>query len=522
MNNENDPVYDFLKKDTIPARKETVKVGYKLIVADDDKEVHDITVLTLKNFTFENKSLQFIHTYSGKETMEALRDNPDTAVILLDVVMEEIDAGLKVVKFIRNELKNSQIRIILRTGQPGEAPEERIISEYDINDYKLKTELTVQRMYTSLYSALRSYRDIMRLEKNKRGLLKIIESSASLFEKNTLSEFLIAILNQLSGFYEESDSKIYISEQIKSDNDGFVYKKDNVSRVIIAATGKYKHLIGSDINCIDELDDIKKLIGEMESNNKSLDYTNNGFLIAHISPDENKNYIFIEGERQKYDFELINTFLTAYSTALGTYETNHVLIDTQKDVIYALGGIIENHFKSIANHVRRVAEMVYLISLRAGIPKHQCEMIRIAATMHDIGMINIPEELVQKPGKLTDAEFEKLKGHPTDGFDYLMFSKIDVFKVAAVIARHHHEKFDGSGYPDKLKGDSIPLPARIMAVADVFDSLTHEKCYKEKWPVEKAIELINYESGKHFDPEIVKIFNDNINEIMEIQTAYPD
>jgi diguanylate cyclase (GGDEF)-like protein len=144
---------------------------WKILIVDDERAVHRATELALRNFTFESKPLTFVSAYSGEEGKHFIANShQDTAIMLLDVVMETHDAGLKVAKYIREELQNRQVRIILRTGQPGEAPEESVILDYDINDYKLKVELTRQRLITTVIAALRSYRDILTIEHQKLEL----------------------------------------------------------------------------------------------------------------------------------------------------------------------------------------------------------------------------------------------------------------------------------------------------------------------------------------------------------------
>ncbi len=148
---------------------------WKIILVDDEEKVHQVTKFALDNFTFENKSLIILSAYSGEEAKTIINNNPDTALILLDVVMETTDSGLKVVKYIREELKNQSVRIILRTGQPGEAPEESVILEYDINDYKTKLELTQQKLFTTIIAGLRSYRDVIAVEKSHQELGKLYQ-----------------------------------------------------------------------------------------------------------------------------------------------------------------------------------------------------------------------------------------------------------------------------------------------------------------------------------------------------------
>lgn len=178
---------DFLKEDKIETKQALKTI--KIVIADDDVEVHSITKMILRDFTFEGHGLEFIDTYSGVEAKSVLKENPDIAVLFLDVVMEKHHSGLEVVDYLRNTLGNNMTRIVLRTGQPGEAPEDKVIRDYDINDYRLKTEMTVQRLTTTLYNALRNYRDLKRIDKHRKGLEKIIQASASLFKHNSMDDF---------------------------------------------------------------------------------------------------------------------------------------------------------------------------------------------------------------------------------------------------------------------------------------------------------------------------------------------
>lgn len=141
----------------------TAKEGWKVLIVDDEREVHAVTRLALMGIEFEGRGLQFISAFSRQEAEQLLTEHDDIAIVLLDVVMETDDAGLQVAKFIRDTIGNRRSRIVLRTGQPGQAPERHVVMHYDINDYKAKTELTAQKLFTCVMSALRSYRDIMRV-----------------------------------------------------------------------------------------------------------------------------------------------------------------------------------------------------------------------------------------------------------------------------------------------------------------------------------------------------------------------
>jgi two-component system, sensor histidine kinase and response regulator len=169
--------------------QKTDKEKWKVLIVDDEKDVHDITRLVLRNFSFDDRELEFISAYSGKEAMHLLKENNDIALIILDVVMETTDAGLQVAKYIRENLKNHFIRIVLRTGQPGEAPEEEVIRNYDINDYKAKASLTSTQLFTAIFTSLRSYRDIITIESFRKNLEeKVTERTKELIQAKKAAE----------------------------------------------------------------------------------------------------------------------------------------------------------------------------------------------------------------------------------------------------------------------------------------------------------------------------------------------
>src|SRR3954469_21679261 len=162
--------------------------GWKVAVIDDDPAVHDGTRFALYDYTLNGQGLEILSAHSAAEGRELLRAHKEIAVVLLDVVMETEGAGLELVGFIRTELKNETVRIILRTGQPGQAPELRVIVDYDINDYKAKTELTADRLFTAMTAALRSYQQIQRMVETRRGLEIIIDAASTLYDFKSMQK----------------------------------------------------------------------------------------------------------------------------------------------------------------------------------------------------------------------------------------------------------------------------------------------------------------------------------------------
>ncbi len=505
---------DFLQDDTEEEEMEE-KDTYKVIIADDDDEIHRVTKMILRDFEFEGKALEFIDTYSGDETMKVLADHPDTAIILLDVVMERSHAGLEVVEHLRHVLKNGLTRIVLRTGQPGEAPEEKIIRDFDINDYRLKTELTVKRLNTTLYSALRNFRDLKRLERHRNGLEKIIQTSARLFEHNTLKEFLMSILEELSNFNTDHADMLYIREDSGKASNGFVTMEKSNKNTIVAATGKYEDFVGKEIEAIPDLNFINKWMHTDRDVNSIIHPVDNGVMIQSSGKSHLSNYIYIEGDKGGFDMELIQLFLANYSIALDNYILNNMVNTTQKEIVFALGEIVDSHHEETGSHVKRISEMMYQFCLCNHYSYSESEVVKVASTMHDLGKIAIPDKILKKPGRLDTDEFEVIKSHTTHGYKILNNSDLEVLKIAADIALNHHEKFDGSGYPAGKKGREIPLNARMLSIIDVFDAMTHRRIYKEAVSQEETLAYINSQKGVHFDPNLVDVFINNLETIVK-------
>ncbi|WP_187170337.1 ATP-binding response regulator [Salidesulfovibrio onnuriiensis] len=168
-------------------REETGLSAWKLMIVDDQEDVHNMTRLVLGDFTFEGRGLEFLSAYSGREAKKLISEHPDTAVMLLDVVMEDNQAGLDVAKFIRAEACNRLTRIILRTGQPGQAPERKVVTELDINDYKQKTELTAQKLFTAVTTAIRSFRDLLLIEEGRKSMHLLALSVAHQVRNRTVA-----------------------------------------------------------------------------------------------------------------------------------------------------------------------------------------------------------------------------------------------------------------------------------------------------------------------------------------------
>lgn len=489
---------------------------WKVLVVDDDPSIHEVTLIALRNFEFDGRGLCFLHAYTANQARELLRLEPDIALALVDVVMEHEHAGLELVRWMRQELHNKHVRIILRTGQPGQAPEIKVIRDYDINDYKEKTDLTAQKLYSTLYTGLRAYRDMMALEANRHGLLHIVQASGNIARIQHIGRFIQATLEQLTGLLYLDHSSLYIGCDC-------IAVEGSLDRlVIVAATGRFESCVGQ--NPVDVLEPsiiapITESIRHQRSIARGSTYV--GFLRARAQRNE---IILLTGPRplDKDDVNLIEMFM--HNIAV-TYE-NAVLREdieaTQRDMVYMLGEAVESRSRETGQHVRRVGEYCRLIALGIGLSEHEATILHIAAPLHDFGKITISDHILHKPGPLTPEEWAVMQTHAQAGAELLRRSPREILQVASLVAAQHHERWDGSGYPNRLKGEAIHIYARICAIADVFDALASRRAYKEPWAMRQVFEYLAKAKGSHFEPRLVEWVMANPKLMLNVLATYPD
>lgn len=203
-------------------------------------------------------------------------------------------------------------------------------------------------------------------------------------------------------------------------------------------------------------------------------------------------------------------------------ERTQAIQDTRLQVVRRLGRAAEYRDNETGLHIIRMSKVAFVLGKAAGMDAEECELLLNASPMHDIGKIGIPDHILLKPGKLSPEEWKTMKTHTRIGADILSGDDSDLMRMAHDIALTHHEKWDGTGYPGGISGEIIPLTGRITALADVFDALTSERPYKAAWSIDKAINYIQEQSGQHFDPELVRLFQKNLPEIIEIMEQYAE
>lgn len=488
---------------------------WKILIVDDEPDVHNVTTFMIKGAEYLGRKFEFLHAYSAAEARQVLSGHKDIAVILLDVVMETEDSGLRLVKFIREELGNRSVRIVLRTGQPGKAPAARVILEYDINDYKEKTELTLEKMLVTVISALRSYHFITVMDNNRKGLKKIIEASSDIFERQSLQKLCSGVLAQLTSILDLRDDAMY------SHASGLTASGIKGQPVILAATGHFGKYIDQPITKVDA--SLVHIALEMARTQPRGFFCEDGKCAWYFkSQTGSENFLYFEMAKDlnENDHDLLALFFTNVSLAFDNLFLNRGIEDTQKEIIFHIAEAMECRSAETGSHVRRVAEYAKLLALKYGLTEEEAEMLKLASTPHDLGKIGIPDAILNKPGNLTAEEYATIKTHVYRGHDLLMSSPSPIIQAAALIVLLHHERWDGLGYPQGLKGEEIHIHGRIIGVADVFDALSNKRVYHEAWTWEEVFNHFREERGKHFDPKLVDILLENQEAFKAIWSRY--
>jgi response regulator RpfG family c-di-GMP phosphodiesterase len=492
---------------------------WKVLIVDDEPEVHAVTKLALGDFVFQEKDLEFISAFDGEEAKKMFREHNDIAVVLLDVVMETDDAGLKVAEFIRNDMDNHFTRIILRTGQPGQAPERDVIINYDINDYKSKTELTAQKLFTVVIAALRSYRDIIVIEENRHGLEKIISASADLFSIHSLESFIEGIVQQLASLIGGTKDTAYLTSAVAGPKPIDQYNSSEL--YVFTGRGEYKNKEG---NRLEEVITGRQLISCQQAYaNKTMVYEDEYLVVYCDSKTKKGSLLYMSGlprKLTKNDKNLIKIFSQNVQIAFDNVLLNKDIEDTQREIIERLADAIETSFGS-KNHTQRMIKICEVLGRAAGISKQDLRTLSLAVPLHDIGKIRISDNIMLKPGSLDNEEMLEVRSHAQIGYTLLADSNRPLIKTAALIARDHHEFWNGKGYPKGKSGQGIHIFCRITSLADAFDAMRSERSYKEAWPLEKVMDVIVAEKGQQFDPKMVEYMQENIDEIENIMQSFP-
>lgn len=478
-----------------PSAHHAPRHTWKLLVVDDEPDVRALTRLNLRGFRFAERDLELLEAGSAQEAKQVLAQHPDVAVALIDVVMETDDAGLKLVEYIRKDLKNLMVRLIIRTGQPGLAPERYVIDHYDIDDYKDKTELTATRLYTGVRSAVKSYRDLRTIDLNRQGLSHVLEAAPDIYRisNQSLSQFFQGVLTQIIGLCNLSETS-FISTM-----SGIIATFDEVDITVRASTG--------DAALQERLEHIRTQCTRAVLTGAAPDgLRKDAYVVPLVVQRQPVGFIYIEPTQDldASDRDLINMVAQQCASALENLRLHIDLNQSYDHMVDMLARIAEFKDQTTGSHIQRIDHYTRKVALALGCSREEAVHFGKASRLHDVGKIGISDAILQKPGKLTPEEFDVVRTHTLIGGKILENDKI--LAVACDVAQHHHERWDGAGYPEGRPSKEFHLVTRIVSVVDVFDALVSKRPYKPAWEPEAAAAAIEAGSGKQFDPAVVSAF----------------
>ncbi|PWC73814.1 phosphodiesterase [Azospirillum sp. TSH100] len=509
---------------------------WTMLIVDDEPEVHSITKLVLSDFAYKGRKARFLSAHSAAEARRILARESDIALILLDVVMETEDAGLRLVHHIREELQNRNVRIILRTGQPGQAPERAVILDYDINDYKAKTQLTAQQLFTTTVAALRSYEDIVAIDANRRGLEKIIEASSSLFRARSMKLFAAGVLTQLSGLLGVGPDAILCVQRGGTGTTGCcnpaVEAGPGNSLYVLAGSGRFEALINEP--AAGHVDPAVLTAVTTCLEKRAHVYAGDHCTLYIRTPNDRETVVYLRSNRplSELDRKLIEVFCGKISVGFDNLHHYEQLYRAQQGTLAALADLAERGRGGLAtdgggaepeasrfSRSLRIAAITERIARRLhadgvvpeSLDESTLEIIGLAAILHDIGNAAVNPAILSKPGPLDEAERSAMQAHTVAGANLLsqashLADGPTHLHLGAAVARWHHENWDGTGYPDGRIGAAIPLCARIVAVADAYDAMTRDRPYRPALGRDAAVEEIRRLAGLRFDPAVVDAF----------------
>jgi response regulator RpfG family c-di-GMP phosphodiesterase len=473
---------------------------WKVLVVDDDDFVHQVTDLVLQGYSFQGRGLGILHATSAAQARHLLGLHPDIAVILLDVVMETPQAGLELVRVIREEMQNTTVRIILRTGQPGRVPERSVIFDYDINDYKHKAELSELRLMTSLTAALRSYEQIHSLAQARDGLAALAMGTSRMLALRTLEQFAAAALDTVQSLAQAAACRAYCAV-------GRIY---GAGMDILAASQEVTSAWVHEASV-----HLAACPGPMA--------VDGAWFVARFPACSLAVIAQFAAPPAAFTRQMLDTLSMQLALALDNLLLHQEVTETQGEIVATLGEVVETRSKETAHHVRLVAETAALLAHKAGLGREDVELVRRAAPMHDVGKIGIPDAVLLKPARLSPEEFALVQRHTLIGHAILAKSSRRLLRAAANIALEHHERWDGTGYPNGLAGEAIHIFGRLTALADVFDALMSPRVYKPAWPLEEVLDYLREQQGRQFDPTLVDLFLADVPVFLEVrQRIYAD
>jgi len=540
--------------------KETIYSNWGQVYSNIDEKIESVLDLEGKKIGVEKGDIHYIGNLGIKNMLDDFNvkvnyiEYPNRIEMLRDLENKIIDAGvvsrvygeyyesnydIKITPIQFNPIKTKIVTVDEKNQYILDRIDENLLdmkadnksiyntamSSFLSNDAKSGLSRTTLRyiytilvaLFLAIVAVIISRKELSRqnrnIEKQNKQLKYLIDSFTRLTYVQSTSELFETFIKSMKYIMDSDEIELVILLKGKKlyvlDDEEYIegsykkYAKKNVENV------KFKY-----IN--------KEILDEFIMHDEEIKFYDKFLLAKFISTHNLPCIVYIETDGKKIDEEIVSVYIYGIFQTLKTITINITKEKEQKEMIISLGEIIEKRDHSVSNHVKRVSLASKLLAKEFGYSDDDLNNIEIAASIHDIGKILVPDSILNKPGKLTTEEFNIVKKHTTSEFLVFKDFELKLFDVVKNVVRYHHENWDGTGYQNGLKGDEIPLEARIISVIDVFDALMHKRSYKEAWPIKGSLEFIEISRGVKFDPEVVDKFMDIKDKIIEIFKKYPE
>lgn len=523
----------------------------RVLVIDDEPMVRGTFVAFMKHWGYITREAE-----NGQIGLEIFNQEP------FDIVLTDLDmpimGGLAVLEYLHEHSPDTPVVIISGAGQLDDAVQTVKLGAWDYLTKPVGSmailESTIERCLEKARlikdnkryqnyleeevekktEALRQNNMALRAEvadrkrKEEEVLLmnkhleEVADASGELFAYQTVPELMSGILESLQYLLKGGAQDRQENGGRPFFENGFAVVQEQDEMVMLCGLGIYLDREGLDAHVALSEPLYRRVKGIFNEGKGQLDGSEYFIYMRTVNRAECVIYLDCLSPVSEADQRLMQIYITNVASAYDSIMLNEEISNSQKEVIFTLGEVIETRSKESANHVQRVAEYSYLLASKIGLGEVEADLLRYASPMHDAGKIGIPDSILNKPGKLTEEEFRIMQNHTVMGYDILKGSQRPILKAAAVVAHEHHEKWNGKGYPRGLAGEDIHIYGRIVALADVFDALGSDRCYKAAWPNERIFALLREERGNHFDPVLIDLFFDNLDEFLRIKRDLPD
>lgn len=482
------------------------ETAWKILIVDADDRFHEACHALLKPLTFQEVGIEILSARTFGQGKDALSANPTLAMALITVTPDGDETGLELVAHARDTLRNQKLRIVVCADHSDSAFEQAAVRRHAINEFRTRLELSGGRLPTVALESLRAYAGALSLESNQKMMI----ATAGVFALKSPSMFYFNMLLQLDAMLDHGRNSLLCV----SDPDG-----GDPGLMVRAASGRFMDKLHQPLDRIGDRA-VAAAIRQVAESGETIAMPDhclfrirsrgNALIVAYAA---NSN------GAPRADRKLVEVFRDKATTALNNLLLTEELLAAQKATVRALANIADHSDQFDSGHLSRFERMTAataatLLEMHAypdEVDRHLVEVIGLASTLHDIGLYRIPESILANVDELMEDDHQLIHRHPKVGHDILATAAAplrgrNLLAVAAEIAQGHHERFDGSGYPDRLKGTAVPVSARIAGVVDVFDALVTDRVHRDAWSVPDALQWLESRAGKEFDATVVEAF----------------